>query len=404
MPDFEIITNNNPYSENIFIHSTGFENYMTIINPDLEIYWQINSNKLGTDFKETNNKISYFNKNPIEGSHWIIANNQMQEEDSVACTSGLTDYHDIRIIDNGNYIIQSYDSLFVNMSNLVEGGVPGATVKGILRLQEFDSNHNLLFDWLAFDHLNIADYTNLNLTNPQITWMHGNSIEIDFDNNLIVSNRRSSEIIKINRISGEIIWIFGGPLNQFEISNDLLNGFSKQHDVRRLTNGNLLLFDNGNEHQPAISRVVEYEINEINKTAALVWEFYHPDQFLALAMGSCQRLPNQNTLINWGNVAGLNGANIMEVDYEKNIVLELQFLYHNSYRVRKSNWSFNIPMAIGDANLDETINILDIVYQTNYVLSNVTSHTIFNLYKIDLNKDNTINVLDIIDLVNIVLS
>ena len=405
-PEFDILINNNPYPENIFIHSMGLENYMSIIDSNLEIYWQINSDQVGVDFKENNNKISYFNKNTLnsEGAHWIIADNQMQEIDSLICTSGLTDYHDIRMIDNGNYILQSYDSLYVNMSNLVEGGVPGAIVKGILRLQEFDSDHNLILDWFAFDHLDIADYTNLNLTIPQITWMHGNSIEIDYDENLIISNRRSSEIIKINRTSGEIIWIFGGPLNEFEISDDSLNGFSKQHDARRLDNGNLLLFDNGNQHQPPISRVVEYQINEENKTASLVWEFYHPDQFLAISMGSSQRLANQNTLINWGNVGGLSGANIMEVDYEKNIVLELQFLNHNAYKVRKSSWSFDIPMEIGDANLDSTINVLDIIYLVNYILSNVDSHSIFNLYKIDLNKDNVINILDAVELINLILN
>ena len=146
---------------------------MSIIDSNLEIYWQINSDQVGVDFKENNNKISYFNKNTLnsEGAHWIIADNQMQEIDSLICTSGLTDYHDIRMVDNGNYILQSYDSLYVNMSNLVEGGVPGAIVKGILRLQEFDSDHNLILDWFAFDHLDIADYTNLNLTIPQITWI-----------------------------------------------------------------------------------------------------------------------------------------------------------------------------------------------------------------------------------------
>ena len=108
IPEFEIITNDNPYPENIFIHSMGPDNYMSIIDPELEVYWQINSNQFGIDFKENNNQISYFNKNTLnsDGAHWIVANDQMQETDSLICTSGLTDYHDIRILDNGGYIIQ----------------------------------------------------------------------------------------------------------------------------------------------------------------------------------------------------------------------------------------------------------------------------------------------------------
>ena len=234
--------------------------------------------------------------------------------------------------------------------------------------------------------------------------MHGNSIDIDNDENIIVSNRRSSEIIKIDRTTGEIIWIFGGPTNEFEIINDPLNGFSKQHDARELTNGNLLLFDNGNEHQPPLTRVIEYEINEVDKTATLIWEFQQPDELVALSMGSCQRLPNQNTLINWGNITGIK-ANIMEVDSEKNIVLELQYLNHNAYKVRKSSWQFDIPMIIGDSNLDEIVNVLDVIYLINYILyENTNSHSIFNLYKIDLNKDHLINILDTVEIVNLILN
>ena len=86
----------------------------------------------------------------------------------------------------------------------------------------------------------------------------------------------SSEIIKIDRENGNVIWIMGGPTNEFTIYDDPLNGVSWQHDVSRLDNGNILIFDNGNYHDPHLSRVVEYSIDEINKTATLVWEYQNP--------------------------------------------------------------------------------------------------------------------------------
>ena len=95
----------------------AFDRYMAILNTTLEPYWYINSGEMGIDFKENNNVISYFNKEELE---WIISDSYMQEIDTLQCTSGLTDYHDIRIADNGNYIIQSYDSLIVDMSLLVD--------------------------------------------------------------------------------------------------------------------------------------------------------------------------------------------------------------------------------------------------------------------------------------------
>ena len=397
--DFEIITNNNPYPEKIFIHTQGV-NYMAILDENLEPYWYVKSNTLGggIDFKVNNNYLSYFNK---DYKYWITINHDMQEVDTLQSTSGITDYHDMIILDNGNYILQAYDSLFVNMSILVDGGHPNALIKGILRIQEFNQNHDLLFDWFALDHLNIQNYTNLNLTNNAITWMHGNSIEIDYDNNLILSNRRSSEIIKIDRNTGEVLWILGGPTNEYEVLDDQLGGFSKQHDVRRLNNGNILLFDNGNEHNPPTSRVVEYEINEEEKITRLVWEFINPYNEFSVSMGSSQRLLNGNTLINWGNT--VSAARIMEVDYDKNICLELEYSSGHSYKVRKDDWQFDIPMLIGDPNLDNIINVLDIMYQVDFILNNNNPFNLFNLFKIDLNKDESIDILDVMRLVTIII-
>ena len=396
--DFEIIINDNPYPGKIFVH-TQVANYMAILDESLNPYWYIKSDFLGgIDFKPNGNYLSYYNKT---SNYWVIANQNMEEVDTLQCTAGMTDYHDIRILDNGNYILQAYDSLIVDMSTIVPGGHPNALVKGILRIQEFNENHEILFDWFALDHLDIEDYFNLTLTNQQITWMHGNSIEIDYDNNIILSNRRSSELLKIDRTTGEIIWILGGPLNEYEIINDNFNGFSKQHDARRLENGNILLFDNGNNHNPSTSRIAEYQIDEENKVATLIWEFLNPYNEVSLSMGSCQRLPNGNTLINWGNT--INPSIIMEVEYDKDVVLEFTYSSGHCYKVRKSDWEFNIPMLIGDPNLDNQINILDIMYQINFVLYNDTSLNLFNLYKIDLDKDASIDVTDIINLVNIIL-
>ena len=397
--EFDIIINNNPYSSKIFLHTQN-SNFMAILDESLEPYWFVKSDNLGgLDFKPSYDYISYFDKN---NTHWVIADKNMDEIDTVKCTLGITDYHDIRILNNGGYIIQAYDSLYLNMSEIVEGGNENAKINGILRIQEFNQSHELIFNWFAFDHLNIQDFTNLNLTIPEFTWMHGNSIEIDYDDNLIISDRRSNQIIKIHRTTGDVLWTFGGPLNTFEIINDSFEGFTKQHDARRIENGNILLFDNGNDHTPPTSRVVEYQIDEQNMIATLIWEFSNPYGDLSASMGSVQRLPNQNTLINWGNIPS-QGANIMEVDINNNIVLELQFDIGSCYKVRKSDWEFNIPMTIGDSNLDGIINVIDIIYQINFILSE-DSTDLFSLYKIDLNKDANIDILDIVEIIEIILN
>ena len=408
-PSYNDHINENPYPEKIFIHSMS--EYMSILDTDLNFYWLINNDNKGMDFKLNNTKLSFYHKpnTSLNEALWIIADETMTEVDTVQCTSGMTDYHDMIITDNNTYILQSYDSEVMDLSSV--GGNEFEVINSILRIQEFSQNHNLIFDWYAADHLNIFDYVNTLLIEQSIggqtSWMHGNSIDVDYDNNLILSNRTSNEIIKIDRITGEVIWIIGGPLNEFQIINDQLSGVKSQHDVSRLDNGNLLIFDNGDPQEYDESRVVEYEIDETNKTATLIWEFQNPYGYISRAMGSAQRLTNGNTFINWGTIlieGESVGANIMEVTYEKNIVLEIQFDNHQSYKATKSNFEFSIPMGFGDTNLDNTLNVQDIIYSVDYVLFNNDNHSIFDLYKIDSNLDHTINIIDIIEIVNRILS
>ena len=400
--NYEITINQNPFGSNLFIHTMGDQpRYIAIIDSSLSPSWFINSGEFGLDFKVNQNYLTFFNKS---NQNWIVLNDKMKEVDTLNCVNGYkADYHDIQLLQNGGYILQAYDSISVNMSEIVSGGNPNAIVIYLI-IQEFDQNKNLIFEWNAWDHLNIADYTNLDLTRLRLTWMHGNSIEVDQDLHLLVSNRRSSEILKIDRNTGDVLWYLGGPNNDFTINNDSFNGFNKQHDVRRLSNGNILLFDNGNEHQPPISRVVEYSVNEINKSINLVWEFYHPEQLLGLAMGSAQRLPNQNTLINWG-IVNNNGAIITEVDYDKNIVLEIRYpLGVRCYKVRKEDWFFSTNLIPGDTNHDDRIDILDLNYMTNFIIDNLSAVNTFHLYRYDINKDGIVNESDIDLIVNKIMA
>jgi len=391
--DFEIIVNNDPYPANMFIHTMGSQpRYMAIIDSLINPSWFINSGPLGLDFKVNQNKLSYFNN---YNKSWIILNEYMNETDTLECVNGyLADFHDIQLLANGGYLLQTYDSIYVDMSQIDPGGNTNALII-ILIIQEFDSNKNLIFEWNAWEHLNIADYHNLNLTSNRIVWMHGNSIHIDLDSNIIISNRRSSEVIKIDRNNGDVIWYFGGPNNEFSITNDPYNGFSRQHDVRRIENGNILLFDNGNDHDPPISRAVEYEIDESEKTADLVWDFSHPEGYLGLAMGSVQRLPNNNTLINWGSLLD-QGAVITEVDYDKNIVLEIQYPNPiHCYRVTKHNWQFDTNLISGDTNLDNQVNIFDINFIADYTAQDISDMDVYHLYRYDINRDRSIDDIDI---------
>ena len=180
-PGYTVITNDNPYPGKIFIHS--MPEYMSIINDNLESYWTINNFSNGMDFKLNNSKLSYFHKPSyyLDEAYWIIADHTMTEIDTAFCSHGLTDYHDMIITDNNTYIMQAYNTQVFDLSSI--GGDPYALIDGVLIIQEFDFNGNLIFHWDASQRLNILDYENTllagNSTIGRIEWMHGNSIDVD---------------------------------------------------------------------------------------------------------------------------------------------------------------------------------------------------------------------------------
>jgi hypothetical protein len=88
-----------------------------------------------------------------------------------------------------------------------------------------------------------------------------------------------------------------GTRNEFTFVNDPLGGFDGQHTVRVLTNCHFLVFDNGWNHSPPMSRGVEYAIDTIAKTATLVWEYRASPPMFNDFTGSAQRLANGNTVI-----------------------------------------------------------------------------------------------------------
>src|ERR1019366_1219470 len=104
-----------------------------------------------------------------------------------------------------------------------------------------------------------------------------------------------------------------------------------QHDIHRLANGNLLFFDNGNISGGGVtpsdrtySRGVEYQLDESNKVATLVWEFRHTPDISAPCTGSVKRFPNGNTLIGWGCAIPTSGTIATEVSLTGSVVFEMK--------------------------------------------------------------------------------
>lgn len=219
--------------------------------------------------------------------------------DSFECANGLpTSFYDLHILDNDHVVLISHDPRQVDMSQLVEGGNPEATVIGAV-IQELDADRKVVFEWASWDHFEITDAVREDLTASLVRAVHANSIDVDPNGDFIVSCRFLNEVTKISRETGEILWRLGGKNNQFLFVNGTRR-FSYQHAARILPNGNLTLFDNGNHRSPSYSRAVEYELDEENMTATLVWQYRNTPDIFGNILGYVQRLPSGNTLICWG--------------------------------------------------------------------------------------------------------
>lgn len=273
--------------------------------------------------------------------------------DSIRTGNGYnTDGHELILLPDNHWLLMSYDPQIVDMSAVVPGGNPNATVTGLI-IQELDAAKNVVFQWRSWDHYQITDMIEVPgrlLTNATVDYAHGNAIEPDLDGNLLISARHMSEITKVDRQTGATIWRLGphAKNNQFTFVNDP-KGFSHQHDIRRLPNGHITLYDNGSYLPELYSRAVEYDLDEQNLVATQVWEFRQtPDNF-GVATGSHRRHDNGGVLINWGLNSKDPKVTDLHADGSKALELVFGDTLINTYRARRLPWRTNQIVPDTDA-------------------------------------------------------
>lgn len=289
---------------------------------------------IGDFRKQTVNGIDYLTYHKgIRGGNWTYGSTYVLDEnyqvvDTWTIDNGYgSDDHDFLLLDNGHAILMGYFPVPFDLSPY--GGPVNGTLIDII-LQEQDANKNVVFEWIGSEHMPIGDTeVNLNTTDP-VDFLHTNAIGLDLDGNWLLSHRNFSEITKISRQTGDIIWRMGGAGNEFTFTNDI--GFSNQHNINRLPNGNLTLFDNGNQHTPPHSRGIEYIVDENAKIVTRYGMYPGGTSEYSFAMGNIQRLPNGNSMIGWGT-----SPKLTEVIAGGTVALEM-LLGSPSYRVFRFPW------------------------------------------------------------------
>ena len=271
------------------------------------------------------------------------------------------DHHEFLISPQDTALITIYNAVPRDLTS-VGGSGDSVAIQGIVQELDIETGE-VLFEWQSIDHIGLEEtyVTPSEDHYPGIDYFHINSIDVEPDNNLLVSARETSAVYKIDRNSGEVIWRLGGKKSDFEMGPG--TRFAFQHDARRLPDGTISIFDNGslvfeNGTPKAVeeSRAIVLELDEERMSASLVREYTHPDKQYADAAGNMQVLPNGNAFVGWGR-----GLAISEFSKDGELLFDFRVSpEHRSYRAFRFPWSgqpSDQPAAVAERTSDNELEV-----------------------------------------------
>src|SRR5215212_4900724 len=221
------------------------------------------------------------------------------------------DHHEFLISPQDTALITIYNSVPQDLTS-VGGSEGGRAWQGIVQELDIESG-KVLFEWRSIDHVALEEtYVEAREDHYSgIDYFHINSIDVDHDDNLLISARETSAVYKVDRNTGEVIWRLGGKESDFEMGEG--TRFAFQHDARRLRDGTISIFDNGSlVFENGIPRAVEesraivLDVDERKMRASLAREYTHPEGQYADAAGNVQVLPNGNVFVGWGRALAIS--------------------------------------------------------------------------------------------------
>lgn len=353
-PEFRIFNKNqNSLGNYIFILDSKI---MIIDNFGTPIYLKEFSSLVLNFNKQEDGYLYYFDSKYDE---FYKLDSSYQIVDTLKIKNGYNlDYHSIVVKENGDIYLYGINYKVMDMSLIYPGGNEFATVIENV-IQVLDKNKNLKFEWKSLDHIDIldTDTTFVDLTSNVVDYMHINSFDIDNQGDIYISARHLNSIIKINGISGDVIWTLGGKKNEFTMIGDN-EFFSGQHSIKIIPDSKILLFDNGNVFHPSYSEGVEYLLDENLKTIEILRKFEVSPITRSTIMGNIQQFDDGNIIVGWGR--NNQGLLLTEYDNDSNLVLRIESsndkLY--SYSITKINWKTNLFKSNRD-----TIDFGEVIYE-----------------------------------------
>ena len=317
---------------------------LAAIDHDGEIVWSYQSDARISDveplrngnfvFVTTDNRATEIDLLGNRVGHWYAADRPRGETDGIPIPT-LTMHHEIDELSNGNLIvmgteIREYDDWYTSETDPAAPRNRERVMGDVI--VEFTRSGEVVWVWKALDHLDPYRIGYETFTNYWINrgfpgardWSHGNGFFHDErDDSLLISFRMQDAVVKVDRKTGEIVWILGNhsgwpPHLQPKLltPEGEMSWFYHQHMPQITSDGNLLLFDNrtfsASPFAPPLrpaqtwTRAVKYAINEETRSVRQLWTSQGPapDRLMTFAMGEADAMPTTgNVLLFYGSAA-----------------------------------------------------------------------------------------------------
>ena len=283
-------------------------------------------------------------------SSYIILDEDFEVvDDDVRTVAPLTvlNAHDFQILEDGNYLVMSWEPATPDFSDIDLPYLDGADVSSVDVLdsafQIVTPGGQAVFTWNSWGNMAIEDCvhhrfpvtlsTDPDMRSPGGGYAHINGMHV-VDGVLVASMRGCSKVLGIDVkpgvTRGDVLWRMGrtnlsdsewaardiGP-RPLDFINDPEGEFCGQHTARFLPNGNVFLFDNGvlcaidpwtfeelGREGYDFSRAVEYALDLDNHEAVFVRDHSLRGErsHIGYANGNVDVLDNGDWLVSWGRV------------------------------------------------------------------------------------------------------
>jgi hypothetical protein len=248
-----------------------------------------------------------------------------------------TDLHEFQITRRNTALVLGFRTIQKNLSRY-HGLRKGFVLDNVV--QEIDiKSGKVLFEWSAARRLSPAGSA-IKPPEKEGGWdaYHVNSVSEDTDGNLLVTVRHMSEVLKLDRHDGHVIWRLGGAHSSFRVSSNAR--FYYPHDAQRAPDGTITIFDNRStaiDKSRGSSRAVRIRIDTSRKTASLAREYRHPTgTVFSTSQGNVDELSGKSVFVGWGASPWWS-----EYAPDGHLVFagHFQSAWNQSYRAYKAPWT-----------------------------------------------------------------